>query len=99
MSIQVYIPLNLRRFTNNTEVMEVNGSTVGDCLNHLVKQFPGIKKMLLLVTVNCMIMLLFILIERMLARRNYLNRLRIKMSFLYLYYIQFLVNKVACSSE
>ncbi len=31
---------------NNMEVVEVSGNTVGDCLNHLVKQFPGIEKML-----------------------------------------------------
>ena len=36
----------MQSFTNNMEVVEVNGSTVGGCLNHLVKQFPGIKKRL-----------------------------------------------------
>ena len=29
------------------EVVEANGSTVGECLNHLVKQFPNMDKMLL----------------------------------------------------
>jgi len=33
----------MRPFTNKMEVVEVNGSTVGKCLNHLVEQFPGIK--------------------------------------------------------
>ncbi len=28
------------------EVVEVNGSTVGECLSHLVKQFPSMKKQL-----------------------------------------------------
>ena len=36
----------MRSFTNNMEVVEVNGSTVGKCLNHLVTQFPGMKKQL-----------------------------------------------------
>ena len=46
MSIKIDIPSYLQPFTNNMEVVEVNGSTVGGCLNHLVKQFPGIEKML-----------------------------------------------------
>ncbi len=28
------------------EVVEANGSTIGECLNHLVKQFPSMEKML-----------------------------------------------------
>ena len=46
MSIEINIPSYLQPFTNNMEVVEVNGSTVGECLNHLVKQFPSIEKML-----------------------------------------------------
>ncbi len=46
MSIKINIPAYMRSFTNNMEVVEVNGSTVGECLNHLVKQFPGMKKQL-----------------------------------------------------
>ncbi len=42
--IKISIPAYMRSFTNNMEVVEVNGSTVGECLNHLVKQFPGMKK-------------------------------------------------------
>ena len=44
--IKINIPAYMRSFTNNMEVVEVNGSTVGECLNHLVKQFPGMKKQL-----------------------------------------------------
>ena len=33
----------MQPFTNSMEVVEVSGSTVGKCLNYLVKQFPGIK--------------------------------------------------------
>jgi len=47
MSVKIAIPSYLQPFTSNTEVAEVNASTVGECLNHLVKQFPSIKKMLL----------------------------------------------------
>ena len=46
MSIKIDIPSYLQPFTNNVEAVEVNGSTVGGCLNHLVKQFPDIQKML-----------------------------------------------------
>ncbi len=44
--IKINIPLYMQSFTNNMKVVEVHGSTVGECLNHLVKQFPGIKKQL-----------------------------------------------------
>ena len=46
MSIKINIPPYLRSYTNNVEVVEVNGSTVGECLSHLFKQFPDIKKAL-----------------------------------------------------
>jgi MoaD family protein len=36
----------MQSFTNNTKMIEVNGTTVGECLNHLVKQFPIMKKQL-----------------------------------------------------
>ena len=47
MSVKINIPGYLQPFTNNREEVEVNGSSVGGCLSHLVKQFPGIEKMLL----------------------------------------------------
>ena len=46
MSIKINIPSYMQSLTNNTEVVEINGSTVGECLKHLVKQFPGMKKQL-----------------------------------------------------
>ncbi len=46
MSIKVKISMCLQRFTNHTEVVEVNGSTVGECLKHLVEQFPLVKERL-----------------------------------------------------
>jgi len=36
----------MKSFTDNMRVVEVKGSTVGECLNHLFKQFPGMKKQL-----------------------------------------------------
>ena len=47
MTIKVnilYPPLH--QFTDNQDVIQVEGSTVGECLDHLVKQFPGIEKRL-----------------------------------------------------
>ena len=47
MSIKIDVPFYLQSYTSGMQVVEVNGNTVGECLNHLVKQFPGMKKMLL----------------------------------------------------
>ncbi len=46
MSIRINIPSYLQTFTNNMAVVEVGGSTVGECLNHLVKRFPDLQKTL-----------------------------------------------------
>ncbi len=46
MSVKINIPSYMQVFTDNLPVVEVMGSTVGDCLNHLVKQFPAMKKVL-----------------------------------------------------
>jgi len=46
MSVKINIASYLQPFTNDTEVVRVKGSTISGCLNHLVKQFPGIEKML-----------------------------------------------------
>ena len=46
MSIKIEIPSYLQPYTNDREVVEVNGSTAGACLNHLVELFPGMEKML-----------------------------------------------------
>ena len=44
MNIKINIPTLWLKYTNNQRVVEVNGGTVGKCLNHLVKQFPGLKQ-------------------------------------------------------
>lgn len=46
MSIKINIPSYLQPYADNIEIVEVSGNTVGECLSHLVKQFPGIEKML-----------------------------------------------------
>ncbi len=42
MSIKVKIPSHMQPFANDTEVVEVNGRTVGECLKHLGEQFPHV---------------------------------------------------------
>jgi molybdopterin converting factor small subunit len=46
MSVQINIPLFLQHLTNGVTVAKVNGSTVGDCLNHFIEQFPSTKEVL-----------------------------------------------------
>jgi molybdopterin synthase sulfur carrier subunit len=43
VKVKIFYP-HLKQYTDNQEVVEVNGSTVGECLGDLVKQFPGIEK-------------------------------------------------------
>jgi molybdopterin converting factor small subunit len=46
MPVKVHIHITHRQFTNDLEVVAVEGNTVGECLNHLIKQFPGMEKAL-----------------------------------------------------
>jgi len=46
VSIKVDIPYFFQYLVNGVEVAEVNGSTVGECLEDLIKQFPNIKQLL-----------------------------------------------------
>ena len=46
MTVKVYIHTTHRQYTDGLEVVDVKGNTVGDCLNHLVQQFPGMEKAL-----------------------------------------------------
>jgi molybdopterin converting factor small subunit len=46
MAINVHIHATHRQFTNGLEVVAVEGNTVGECLNQLIKQFPGMEKTL-----------------------------------------------------
>ena len=46
MPVKVHIHVTHRQYTNGMEVVTVEGNTVGECLNHLIKQFPGMEKAL-----------------------------------------------------
>jgi molybdopterin converting factor small subunit len=46
MSVKVYLHKTHRQFTNGLEVVSLEGNTVGECLNQLIKQFPGMEKAL-----------------------------------------------------
>jgi molybdopterin converting factor small subunit len=46
MSVKIHIHKTHRQFTNGTEVVSLEGNTVGECLSQLIKQFPGMEKAL-----------------------------------------------------
>jgi sulfur-carrier protein len=46
MPVKVHVHATHRQYTNGLEVVEVTGGTVGECLNHLIKQYPGMEKAL-----------------------------------------------------
>lgn len=46
MGIKIHIHRTHRQFTNGSEIVEVGGKTVGDCLDHLVKQYPDMREAL-----------------------------------------------------
>jgi molybdopterin converting factor small subunit len=43
VSVKVNIHKAHRTYTDGLEVVEVKGGTVGDCLEHLVQQYPRMK--------------------------------------------------------
>jgi molybdopterin converting factor small subunit len=47
MSIKVHLYSSLQNYTDHHDLVEVNGSTVGECLNDLVRQYPDLKPLLL----------------------------------------------------
>jgi len=46
MAVKVNVHATHRQFTNGLEVVPIEGKTVGECLNYLIKQFPGMEKAL-----------------------------------------------------
>ncbi len=46
MAVKIHIHATHRRFTNGLDVVEAEGSTVGECLNQLVERFPEMEKAL-----------------------------------------------------
>ncbi len=43
MAIKLNIPPFLQPLTNGLSIAQVGGNTVGECLRHLVKQFPSLE--------------------------------------------------------
>ena len=46
MSIKINIHRTHRQFTNGLDIVEIDGNTVGACLDNLVRQFPDMGKVL-----------------------------------------------------
>jgi len=46
VSVKVSLHKTHREFTGGLETVEVQGETVGDCLDHLAKKYPGIDEAL-----------------------------------------------------
>ena len=46
MPVKVHIHITHRQFTNGLDVVTAEGTTVGECLNHLIKQFPKMENAL-----------------------------------------------------
>jgi molybdopterin converting factor small subunit len=46
MSIKLYVQGGLSAITKGKDLFEVNGKTVGECLNHLVTLIPKMKEAL-----------------------------------------------------
>lgn len=46
MSVKINIPPFLQHLANDVKVAEAKGSTVGECLNDLVNQFPHMEELL-----------------------------------------------------
>lgn len=44
MAVKIHIHTTHRQFTNGEEIVSVEGKTVGECLNNLIKQFPKMEK-------------------------------------------------------
>ena len=43
MSVKINVRPGMQHLANDRDVVEVNGKTVGECLNQLVEQFPVMK--------------------------------------------------------
>ena len=46
MSIKIKIPQLLREYTKSQGIVAVNGNTVGECLDDLIRQYPDTKRWL-----------------------------------------------------
>ena len=46
MGVRINLPIFLQAFADNKEAMDVQGRTVGECLAVVMKEHPGVRKML-----------------------------------------------------
>ena len=46
MAVKVHVHTTHMQFTDGLEVITLEGKTVGECLNQLIRQFPGMEKAL-----------------------------------------------------
>ncbi len=46
MSTRIHLYSSLRRYADDRSIVEVNGATVGECLEDLVRQYPSLAPML-----------------------------------------------------
>lgn len=46
MAVKIHLHTTHRQYSNGLEVVEVEGKTVGECLNNLIKKFPEMEKAL-----------------------------------------------------
>jgi molybdopterin converting factor small subunit len=46
MAVKVHVHTTHMQFTDGLEILTLEGRTVGECLNQLIKQFPGMEKAL-----------------------------------------------------
>ena len=44
MGVKIYIHTSQVELTDGLEVVEVDGKTVSECLDHLIERFPGMEK-------------------------------------------------------
>jgi hypothetical protein len=44
MGVKIQIPLELRSYTKNLAVVEVNGHTIGECLRELFRQYADLQQ-------------------------------------------------------
>lgn len=44
MSIKINVRSGMQHLADDRDVVEVNGKTVGECLDQMVEQFPDMKK-------------------------------------------------------
>ena len=46
MSVNVRIPVSLRRLTNNVDSITSDGGTISECIETIDRRFPGLKERL-----------------------------------------------------